>query len=155
LNRSSAELSNDREDRNMSALRQAKEALIAYAASEQSQLAVGTYFQPGSLPCPAKDNDNGLEQCTGSNARSMIGRLPWTTMRIDDLRDASGERIWYAVSHDFRHMACPAANCTTINSDTQGQITVTDSTTGVVTSNVVAVLVAPGLVIQGQTRPSS
>ena len=38
LNFTSAGISNEREDRSMNALRQAKVALIAYAASEQWQL---------------------------------------------------------------------------------------------------------------------
>ena len=153
LNRSSAEISNEREDRNMSALRQAKAALIAYAASEQWQLHTGsTYFQPGSLPCPDQ-NDDGNQNCAfGSTARSMIGRLPWQSMGIEDLRDSSGERLWYAVSHDFRKMQCPTTNCTTINSDTQGQLTVSGM---IAMNNVVAVVIAPGPIILAQTRPNS
>ena len=58
LNRSSTDISNEREDRSMSALRQAKAALIAYAANEQWQNTGGvTPFQPGALPCPDRDND--------------------------------------------------------------------------------------------------
>ena len=41
LNFTTAGISNEREDRSMSALRQAKAALIAYAASEQWQLYKG------------------------------------------------------------------------------------------------------------------
>src|SRR5262249_16902869 len=58
LNRSSADASNDREQRSMDALRQAKAALIAYAAAVDYNLQApgGTpYLQPGSLPCPAGD----------------------------------------------------------------------------------------------------
>jgi len=159
LNRSSAELSNEREDRNMTALKQAKAALIAYAASSeqyQRYQTPSTYFQPGALPCPDKDNDDGSSDCTGSTANSMIGRFPWGTLGVDDLHDASGERLWYALSQTFRKQKCPAANCTTINSDTQGQLTITDAATGaILASNVVAVVIAPGLAIQGQTRDST
>jgi type II secretory pathway pseudopilin PulG len=142
LNLTSAGNSNEREDRSMSALRKAKAALIAYAASEQWQLykTPSTYFQPGALPCPDQDDD-GDADCTGSTSFSMIGRVPFKTLGIDDLRDASGERLWYALSHDFRKMQCPSANCTTINSDTLGQLTVTGMAPA---TQVVAVVFAPG-----------
>jgi type II secretory pathway pseudopilin PulG len=156
LNRSSVEIANEREDRSMSALRQAKAALIAYAASEQWQFHLNPpptgYYQPGALPCPDKDDDDGFSDCTGSTARSMIGRLPWQTLGIEDLRDSSGERLWYAVSQDFRKLQCPTTNCTTINSDTQGQISVIGK---IAMNNVVAVVIAPGPIILGQTRPAT
>jgi len=158
LNFTSAGISNEREDRSMSALRKAKAALIAYAANEQWQLykTPGTYFQPGALPCPDQDDD-GDPDCTGSTTASMIGRLPFKTLGIDDLRDASGERLWYALSHDFRKMRCtvppaaPVNGCTRINSDTLGQLTVTGTAPA---SNVVAVLFAPGAALSTQNRPS-
>ena len=146
LNFTSAGISNEREDRSMKALRQAKAALIAYAASEQWQLyqIPGTYFQPGALPCPDQDDDGDID-CIGSNLASMIGRLPFKTLGIDDLRDASGERLWYALSHDFRKLQCTApatpVGCTTINSDTLGQLTVTGMAPA---TQVVAILFAPG-----------
>jgi len=152
LNRTGSELASTREDRNMNALNQAKAALIAYAASEQWQLYKGApYVQPGSLPCPDQDND-GDADCTGSLTASMIGRLPWNTIGADDLRDASGERLWYALSHDFRKNQCPGTGCTTINSDTQGQLAVTGSAPA---SKVVAIVFAPGLAVQGQVRDSA
>jgi hypothetical protein len=150
LNLTSAGITNDREERSMNALRKAKAALIAYAASEQWQLYKSlsdvppvAYFQPGALPCPDQDDD-GDADCIGSNTASMIGRVPFKTLGIDDLRDASGERLWYALSHDFRKMRCltsPATGCTRINSDTQGQLTVTGTAPA---TQVVAIVFAPG-----------
>jgi hypothetical protein len=160
LNRTSADLSNDRERRNLDTLGKAKAALIAYAAGEQWQLSQNPppagYFQPGALPCPDK-NDSGTSDCSGSTQASMIGRLPFSTMGIDDLRDASGERLWYALSHDFRKLQCTdltttppsPSGCTIINSDTQGQLTVTGTTPA---TQVVAIVFAPGEAIQGQNR---
>jgi len=164
LNLTSAGISNEREDRSMSALRKAKAALVAYAASEQWQLYKAlpalppvAYFQPGALPCPDRDDD-GDADCIGSNTASMIGRLPFKTLGIDDLRDASGERLWYALSHNFRKMQCTStvyppspSGCTMINSDTLGQLTVTGTAPA---SNVVAVLFAPGAALLTQNRPS-
>jgi len=160
LNRTAADVSNERGDRNMNALRNAKTALIAYAANEQWQLykTPGTYFQPGALPCPDR-NDDGDADCILPNTASLIGRLPFTTLGIDDLRDASGERLWYALSHDFRKLRCTSipppptppspSGCTTINSDTQGQLTVVGTAPA---TQVVAVLFAPGEALQGQNR---
>jgi type II secretory pathway pseudopilin PulG len=163
LNRTSSELASTREDRNMKALRQAKAALIAYAASEEWQLykalpstPPAVYVQPGSLPCPDQNND-GDADCFGSLTASMLGRLPWGTIGADDLRDASGERLWYALSHDFRKNQCPGTGCTTINSDTQGQLTIRGPgpAYNVVTNKVVAIVFAPGLSVQGQLRNSA
>ena len=148
LNLTSAGISNEREDRSMGALRKAKAALIAHAASEQWQLykslptlPPAAYFQPGALPCPDLDNDGDADCAMGSSLLSMIGRVPYKTMGIDDLRDASGERIWYALSHDFRKNQCPGTGCTTINSDTLGQLTVTGTAPA---TQVVAIVFAPG-----------
>ena len=152
LNPTGAGLANAREERSMNALRQAKAGLIAYAASEQWQLyrTPTTYFQPGALPCPDKDDD-GDADCTGSTTSSMIGRLPWKTLGIEDARDASGERLWYALSWNFRKLQ-GGSPPTVINSDTQGQLSVTGTAPA---SNAVAVVFAPGPALQGQNRDPS
>ena len=148
LNKSSSQLSNAREERSMSALLKAKSALIAYAASEQWQAYKGqSTNQPGALPCPDQDDD-GDADCIGpgiTNSISLIGRLPWKTVGTEDLRDASGERLWYAVSRNFRKLS----GVTVVNSDTPGQLSIVGTTTA---SNVVAVVLAPGQVVQGQDR---
>ena len=147
LNRTSADISNEREAHTMAALLNAKSALIAYAAS---QAYLDSTQQPGALPCPDRDND-GTSDCIGvgiTNSVSLIGLLPWKTMGIEDLRDASGERLWYAVSRNFRRNS----GVTFVNSDTQGQFTVTGTAAA---TNVVAVIIAPGPVVQGQVRSAS
>ena len=146
LARTNAELANTREQRTMNALLQAKAALIAYAASEEwQQYRSGpTNFQPGALPCP-DSNDSGNSAGICSAAANRIGRLPWKTLGIDDLRDASGERLWYALSANFRKLS----GTTVINSDTQGQLTVIGIAPA---SNIVAIVFAPGEAIQGQNR---
>jgi len=145
LSLTSASNSNERRDRSMSALRQAKAALIAYAANEQWQLYKGQATdQPGGLPCP-DTNDNGTSQLSCPNAVDRIGRLPYMTIGADDLRDASGERLWYALSSNFRRLS----GTTIINSETQGLLTVTGDTPA---SNVVAIVFAPGEALSGQDR---
>src|SRR5690348_14815456 len=81
------------------ALAQAREALIAYAAERPIDAAVG----PGYLPCPDADDDGWAESTCGSLSGHLgqaerLGRLPWKTLGLPDLRDGSGERLWYAVS---------------------------------------------------------
>jgi hypothetical protein len=148
LNRSSADVSNEREQRSMDALRQAKAALIAYAASEEWQLYKSqTPNQPGGLPCP-DINNNGASPGICSSASSRVGRLPYLTIGSDDLRDASGERLWYAVSSNFYKRTGVGGNV--INSDTQGLLTVTGTAAA---NNVVAIVFAPGQAIQDSTLP--
>jgi len=81
------------------ALAQAREALIAYAAERPIDGAVG----PGYLPCPDTDDDGWAESTCGSLSGHLgqadrLGRLPWKTLGLPDLRDGAGERLWYAVS---------------------------------------------------------
>src|SRR3989304_1859863 len=103
LTRTNAELSNAREQRSMDALRQAKASLIAYAASEQWQIYKGQVTNPPrGLPCPDLDDD-GDSQGLCSSALSRVGRLPWTTLGVDDLRGSSGGRLWDAVSSKSPH----------------------------------------------------
>ena len=89
-------------------LLRAKEALIAYAATDATR--------PGELPCPDVNDDGMLvinEDFVGSNCVSLIGRLPWITLGLPDLRDDAGERLWYALSNDFH-----ANGTVPLNSDT-------------------------------------
>lgn len=148
LNRTSADVANERDQRTMDALKQAKAALIAYAASEQWQSYKGqTADQPGGLPCPDVNNTGSSPGiCSGVNQR--LGRLPYLTIGSDDLRDASGERLWYAVSSNFYKKSGVGGNV--INSDTPGLLTVTGSAPA---NNVVAVVLAPGQPIQDWTLP--
>lgn len=144
------------------ALAQAKEALIGYAASDNNR--------PGSLPCPdlitnvsgniPNDGTTDLyagNDCPGYVASSNVylGRLPWRTLRLPDLRDASGERLWYAVSREFaRNPSCmtPSVPGCPLNSDTPGQLTVTGVAPA---SNVVAIIFAPGTTLGAQARDAA
>jgi hypothetical protein len=81
------------------ALAQAREALVAYAAERPIDGIVG----PGYLPCPDADDDGWAESTCGSLSGHLgqaerLGRLPWKTLGLPDLRDGAGERLWYAVS---------------------------------------------------------
>ncbi len=136
----------------LQALAQAKDALIAYAVSVDLS---GTK-RPGDLPCPDRDNDGKagttvplVTSCGNAAGTTFqvrrLGRLPWLDLGLPDIRDASGERLWYAVSSNFKENT----RATTLNSDSAGTITVRDANGNIIfdgsaTTGVVAVIIAPG-----------
>lgn len=151
---------------NEAVLAQAKAALVGYAAGAD----ITGAGRPGDLPCPDIDNDGFAKvpqdyPCNGS----ALGRLPWKTLGLPDLRDSDGERLWYAVSSNFKsnpRTACAAPGdpgC--LNSDSRGTITVRNRDGTVVNtgsnpdqwtpSGVIAVIIAPGRVLQRQGAASS
>lgn len=97
-------------------LRQAKEALLAYAGAwpnrrgtDPTVVSNDVWAQkrpPGFLPCPDRDNSGAPPgQCgneVGSSQASRLGRLPFRTLGLPDLRDGHGERLWYAVSSKYK-----------------------------------------------------
>lgn len=168
----------ERDKKTADALAQAKEALIGFSAKVQvSNLDIAcadplSYAnpncpRPGDLPCPDMDNDGDAESncgdATGSNQYKRLGRLPWKTLGLPDLRDSSGERLWYAVSNSFKNNTRTTCNNSNLagclNSDTTGTITVfgTDgnvtNTAGSVTG-AVAVIFAPGSALVRQDNVS-
>jgi hypothetical protein len=154
----------DRERITAAALAEAKAALIGYAAG----VALTGPERPGDMPCPDRDNDGDADPPCASEATSL-GRLPWRTLGLPDLRDGSGERLWYAVSAAFRNN--PRSNCaapaaaTCLNSDSRGTLTVRlrDDTVladganpdPFVPSGAIAVIIAPGALLtrQGAAQP--
>ena len=117
------------------ALAQAHEALLAYAAERPIDAVVG----PGYLPCPDTDDDGWAESTCGSMSGHLgqaarLGRLPWKTLGLPDLRDGWGERLWYAVStrhkgllncaasRECRDMSPPAALGTITVRDPSGRV---------------------------------
>jgi hypothetical protein len=111
------------------ALLLAKEALIARAVADDNR--------PGSLPCPDTDDDGDAELFAGTACPAYLGRLPWRTLGLPDLRDGSGERLWYALSATHRD----EASAQPINSNTVGEITLAGIQPA---SNALAVVFAPG-----------
>ena len=146
---------NNKQQQTTDALAKAKEALIGYAAGVN--LTAG--YRPGDLPCPDINNDGTAGGSCSNGGGTTLGRLPWKTLGIPDLRDGDGERLWYAVSSNFKNN--PSTPCTApgqagcLNSDTRGTITVrgSDGTIiydGTTSSGAIAVIISPGAVIQRQ-----
>lgn len=144
---SSSALKSARDQQAADVLVQARDALIGRAVADANH--------PGSLPCP----DNSAPgsplwgtapgpTAAGGHCPSYIGRLPWKTLGIPELRDANGEDLWYALSPTLRDNAAAQP----INSDTPGWL----SLTGTITlNNVAAVVFAPGAAICGQSRSAT
>ncbi len=150
---SSAALQIKRDKITADAFSQAKEALISYAASVA--ITPSGSKRPGDLPCPDLNNDGLAEtscgNASGSTGQNLrLGRLPWKTLGLPDLRDSSGERLWYAVSNNFKNNARTAL----LNSDTPGTITVLASAGNILYNGgasgtgAAAVIIAPGDVLQ-------
>lgn len=120
----------------------AQQALLAYAHQPLGLTQCESNCQrPGDLPCPDRDNDGIAETSCSNTVR--LGRLPWKTLGIGDVRDGSGERLWYAVSERYKNNP----RILPLNLDTPGTWSVLsaegllwDATQG---TGVVAVLIAP------------
>ena len=122
------------------ALAQARDALIGRAAMDDNR--------PGSLPCPDTNHDGeaDLWDTTGNHCPSYIGRLPWKTLGLPELRDASGEALWYALSPSLRdHAAVQPINSV----ETSAQIKIVGVAPAL---DVAAVVIAPGHLLAGQRR---
>ena len=131
------------------ALAAARDALVGRAAGDNNR--------PGSLPCPDLatnipginiPNDGIADLLVGNECPSYIGRLPWRTLDLPDLRDGSGERLWYALSRVFRD----DDSAQPINSDSVGTLSVTGTANF---ANLIAIVVAPGAVLGNQVRDSA
>lgn len=81
-------------------LAQAKDALIGFALSYAEQHP----GQPqGFLPCPDTTGDGTANGACGVTGQSVIGRLPWRTLKLPPLRDGASECLWYAVSGTYKN----------------------------------------------------
>ena len=112
------------------AFAKAKEALVARAVADNNR--------PGSLPCPDL-NDDGVAELfgVGGQCPNYVGRLPWRTLDLPDVRDSEGERLWYVLSPSHRDHI----NAEPINSNTAGQININGATSA---TQLLAVLISPG-----------
>ncbi|RPI46686.1 MAG: hypothetical protein EHM59_06785 [Betaproteobacteria bacterium] len=157
----------ERERRTHQALAEAKAALIGFAAAMPFSVAEPEK-RLGDLPCPDRDDD-GVADPPCSTVATRLGRLPWRTLGLADLRDGDGERLWYAVSVGFKNnprTACASPQDTgCINSDSTGSITVRDPSNALVHdgrarvngtatefnySAAIAVVIGPGAVLTRQ-----
>lgn len=134
-----------------SAFAKAKEALIGWSVARGD---VGNP-RPGELPCPDTNAPGSVNYGTeaGSCVAGAIGRLPWRTLGIEELKDGYGETLWYAIDGSFRKRN---SNNQPINSDTRAAMQVYDRD-GVTLltpsgSEAVAIVFSPGPILGAQSR---
>lgn len=157
------------------ALGEAKQTLIAWAVSNK--------YTPGQMPWPDRNGDgnyDGSSDCVATTFQYsyLLGQLPTqpaTSPCLDpntgsviytglstypglgeDLRDAQGNKLWYAVSRnlvrDYEAATNPVINSGTANSPTYPWLQVLDRNGNVVSNRVAVVIMAPGDPIGGQNR---
>jgi hypothetical protein len=144
LNANARQYSN--QSSNQAVLNEAKAALIGYAINFPEIDAIsGTdpINGPGYLPCPDRDNDGDTDagSCS-SGGNTTIGRFPYKTLDVSELRDSSGARLWYALSDNYRNNP----QLEPLNSEIPGQLTVDGN------GDIVAVIIASGAPIGNQNR---
>lgn len=140
--------------RSVAALAQARAALLGYAASYAESHPGEGY---GYLPCPDTDNDGSSDGACLSKTRGVLGRLPYRTLGLADLRDGWGDCLWYAVAGSIKNNPKPDE----LNWDSPGQFELIDhggralTVAGDPATRAVAVILAPGIARAGQVRPFS
>jgi len=131
-------LKTERDKKTVAALSEAKAALIGWSVQN------GT---PGKLPCPedvslvgTPNEGSSFASCNIDSRR--IGRLPWKTLGLGDIRDGNGDKLWYAISNGFRNSP--------INYNTVAGLTIDG-----VASKAVAIIFSAGPPLGKQSRTSN
>ncbi|GAB7129056.1 hypothetical protein JCM19000A_35640 [Silvimonas sp. JCM 19000] len=151
-----------REATTRKALQQARQILIDWAVQRRgvSGNGVSNLARPGALPCPdlhipgsAAAGYVGNDKTASCNsAGSRLGRVPWRSLQQQARPDSAGETLWLALAEPYQD-----GNNTPLNPATAGVwLDAYDLVAGVALASrddpVVAVLLAPGHALAGQTR---
>ncbi|HIF51716.1 MAG TPA: hypothetical protein EYQ42_09375, partial [Thiotrichaceae bacterium] len=132
------------------ALAEAKAALISYAITYPDR--VNSNFGPGYLPCPDINKNGSAGGSCSSGGNTTTGRFPWITLKMNDLKDSSGQSLWYVLSDNFKYNP----KLEPLNSETEGQLNIDVDADGDIDasdiSDVVAIIIAPGAPINNQSR---
>lgn len=116
------------------ALSDAKEALIGWSVTQDN---------PGQLPCPEDTSLIGFAtegQAKLSCSLPAIGRLPWRTLGLGNIRDGNNDNLWYVISDGFR--------TSPINTNTVAQLNLNGAANAAV-----AIIFSPGIPLATQSRP--
>ena len=139
----------ERDKHTQQSLRKAKQALISYAVNYPEITAA--IRGPGYLPCPDLLNigTSSPNNCKTAGVPN-VGRLPWVTLNVGDLRDGANERLWYAVSVNFDYSNSPTFN--KVNTATIGTLTIRDKQNNILNNGMsndaaVAIIIAPGMTL--------
>ncbi len=148
--------------RTAQALQEAKASLLAYAAAYpllpgHEDETYGYFPLPdmgGELDNLNKNKEGWAATGFSGNSRdvSLIGRLPWRTLRLAPLKDEYGECLWYAISGNFKNN--PKSRY--LNWDSTGLFETRSSPNASANTNpysyAAVVIFAPGPVLTGQDR---
>jgi len=139
------------------ALHQAKQAVLAYAATRADiSLPSPQPGEYGFLPCPETfkngSEGNSAGSCGDDNVNT-IGWLPWKSLGLPPLKDDSGTCLLYAVSASYKSNP----SYMMLNEDTNGMFQVVDESGTIIQGTspedrVVAIIFAPGKTLPGQSR---
>lgn len=140
-----------KQQRNVLVLAKAKLALINFALLSD-RVAGSTAI--GYLPCPDFNGDGNSNLPCGVTGESSEGWLPWKTLGIPILRDASFTCLRYAVSGNYK--LAPTSTLSNMP-HTVGHFVIHDSTNTIrvgrdATEYALAVIFAPGSPHQEQSR---
>lgn len=131
------------DNQTLEAMTRAKQALIGYAVSYPDR--ISDTDGPGYFPCPDKDNDGDAEgSCSLAGANRTVGRFPHETLEMEELYDGSGQKLWYAISENFRNN--PKTIPLNMDSPATASLTIDANT------DIAAVIIAPGFPVSGQSR---
>lgn len=150
----------ERDKKTAMALSEAKAALIGYMVK---RTVVGE--RPGDLPCPDKKTDSNYDGTQDSScASTRIGKFPWSNAdyagaHVDgisvDLSDGDAERLWYAVSRNLVDPTNVPINSDLLVLAPYPWLQVFDSSGNLKSNRVSAVIIAPGIVLEGQDRSTA
>lgn len=147
----SSQLRTARVQNTADALAQAKEALVGDAISQPTVASAGYLRLPDlgfGVGFVAAEGGSPPNFAGNNKDYSVIGKIPWKTLGTTSLRDGQGECLWYVVSGRFKKS--PATDA--LNWDTLGQIDVIDGSGNPIASNLAALIVAPGQVLDSQSH---
>ena len=142
-----------REERAAVAMAQAREGLIGDAIS-RLPLGDAGYLRLPDLGSSAGAPTEGQASLTFSGDGkdlTVIGKFPWKTLDTGALRDRQGECLWYVLSGRFKNDT-DALKTDVFNWDTQGQVDIITASGDILATNLVALIVAPGSALDGQSR---
>ena len=141
----------DNKEKTREVLKQAKQALINYAVTHVDGNGSGEAGEYGYLPCPDTTtftSEGSQGGNCGGQYKNYLGYFPWKSLDSPVLKDGSGNCLWYAVSGNYKGENSSGL----INEDTDGLFQVVNATGGILQDDVVAVVLSPGAVLDGQVR---
>jgi hypothetical protein len=144
-------IQNVRNKKTAAALAEAKTALLSEI------IATTDAIHPIYFPIPDAATGFGIEGHSsgtlGIRDVSILGKLPWYSLGLAPLKDGWNECLWYVVSGRYKSDPEPTvSNDFPFNWDRQGQIDVIDDRGNMIARNLVALIIAPGPVLNDQNR---